>query len=51
MLAEHAAKRASIHDFDQYITIPNDPSIKSMLGSKWRANCAAFPELAKMARD
>ena len=50
MLAEHAAKRARIHDFDHYIAIPNDPRIKSVLGW-WRANRAAFPELANMARD
>src|SRR5271155_4058268 len=50
MLAERAAKRARIHDFDRYIAIPNDPSIKSVLGW-WRANRTAFPELANMARD
>ena len=50
MLAKRAAKRARIHDFDRYIAIPNDPSIKSVLGW-WRANRTAFPELANMARD
>ena len=50
MLAKRAAIRARIHDFDRYINVPNDPSIKSVLGW-WRANQAAFPNLAKMARD
>ena len=50
MLAERANRAASVHDFDCYMNIPNDPSIKSVLGW-WRANQAAFPALAKMARD
>ena len=32
LLAERAAIRARIHDFDRYINVPNDPSIKSVLG-------------------
>ena len=50
MLAERAAIRARIHDFHRYINVPNDPNIKSVLGW-WRANQAAFPNLAKMARE
>jgi hAT family C-terminal dimerisation region len=37
-------------DFDRYISIPNDPDIKSCLGY-WRVNHGSFPSLAKMARD
>ena len=32
MLAERAIRGARVHDFDRYMNIPNDPSIKSVLG-------------------
>ena len=50
MLAERAAKRPRVHDYDRYANLPNDPNIKSALGW-WRGNQVSFPDLAKMARN
>jgi hypothetical protein len=50
MLVERTLNRPLMNDFDRYISVPNDPSIKSVLGW-WRANRGAFPDLARMARD
>src|SRR5271167_1424167 len=50
MLAERAAKRPRVHDYDRYVNLPNNPNIKSSLGW-WRGNQVSFPDLAKMARD
>jgi hAT family C-terminal dimerisation region len=50
ILAERAAKRPRVHDYDRYATLPNDPNIESSLGW-WRGNQVSFPDLAKMARN
>jgi hAT family C-terminal dimerisation region len=50
LLAERAAQRSDVHDYDRYANLPNNPTIKSALGW-WRGSQGWFPDLAKMARD
>jgi len=50
MLAQRAAKRSRLDDYQRYMSIPNDPRIKSAL-SYWKAHGPSFPDLAMMARN
>jgi len=50
MLAQRAAKRSRLDDFQRYINIPNDPCIPSAL-AYWKVHKDSFPDLARMARD
>jgi hypothetical protein len=44
------SKKHHKNDYDRYIEVPNDPSIKSSLGW-WKENQKLYPDLAYMARD